>query len=271
LCNKGHKKKETRNFTDPELNGHYLQRQAATLNPAILIHRLEAAWDSARQRSIRPWHGHGGLLRTCCLLQLKLQHLSQQNIHALLTSLARTWKYHSVILCLPHVCCQLPQWTLAAPLPTKCKQRLRRYSSPGNSNLHVPSDSPGLDSRSITFSKGSDRRHIWHLCPLKKPNGVLASCPSCKAWNSQRNMFRPKPKHMHNLWGSHVFELHSITTWSQNLTIRTPYSECATADMCEPSTERSDQDRSACTKTLLAYLMNGHLLQANMCVDLVFC
>jgi len=215
--------------------------------------------------------GMAALLRTCCLLQLKLQHLSQQNIHALLTSLARTWKYHSVILCLPHVCCQLPQWTLAAPLPTKCKQRLRRYSSPGNSNLHVPSDSPGLDSRSITFSKGSDRRHIWHLCPLKKPNGVLASCPSCKAWNSQRNMFRPKPKHMHNLWGSHVFELHSITTWSQNLTIRTPYSECATADMCEPSTERSDQDRSACTKTLLAYLMNGHLLQTNMCVDLVFC
>ena len=51
----------------------------------------------------------------------------------------------------------------------KIPKTSRHYSSgsgsegSNTSSLQVPADSPGLASRSITFSKGSDRRHIWHL------------------------------------------------------------------------------------------------------------
>ena len=42
---------------------------------------------------------------------------------------------------------------------------------------------PGFANRSITFPRESDRKHIWHLGPLRDPYGGLESCPNCSACN----------------------------------------------------------------------------------------
>lgn len=167
---------------------HYLCRQKLILPGRPL---------TDRHRDRLPQEGGGGSSSFLshlpfCFAATQLRRLGHSLCHdetPSLTSSARTWRCHSVILCLPRACSQLPRWTPAAPLlfiyllsnrgiPNQKVSKVSFFSR----QRRQQADSPGLDSRSITFSKGSDRRHIWHLCPLKWPKGVLASCPSCKAW-----------------------------------------------------------------------------------------
>lgn len=113
--------------------------------------------------------------------------------------------------------------------------------SEGSSNLQVPVDSPGLASRSITFSKGSDRRHIWHLWPLKNPKGVLASCPSCKAWKSQHTSFNPKPKHIHDSWDRPGEILSALALITEINKVNKALQTCATHKKVESSNEAQNQ------------------------------
>jgi hypothetical protein len=76
---KNEKKKGTLQTMNPD--SHIIRKdKPATFNPALLAQRPE-------RRRVPELEIHGGLLHIpCCLLLLKLRHLSQANVHAPLLS-----------------------------------------------------------------------------------------------------------------------------------------------------------------------------------------